>query len=110
MAIVWVPSLMRSLTGGLEQVEARGRTIRQVIDDLERRYPGIKERLVVDGDIRPGISVVVDGLAARRGLLQPVGESSEVHFVPAISGGAGQDVSCTRSRLTSSTALHWPRI
>jgi molybdopterin synthase sulfur carrier subunit len=87
MAVVWIPSLMRGLTGGRERVEARGRNVRQLIDDMERHYPGIKERLVADGDIRPGISVVIDGLAARQGLLQPVGDDSEVHFVPAIGGG-----------------------
>ncbi|MDP3064255.1 MAG: hypothetical protein Q8O40_13755 [Chloroflexota bacterium] len=57
--------------------------------------------MVVDGDIRPGISVVIDGLAARQGLLQPVGEDSDVHFVPAISGGQAGCLLHLRSAIES---------
>jgi sulfur-carrier protein len=92
MAIVWIPSLLRDLTGGLSEVNAPGETVRDLINRLEEQYPGIRERLC-DGApgeerIRPNIALVVDGVRCRQGLRQPVGENSEVHFVPAISGGA----------------------
>jgi molybdopterin synthase sulfur carrier subunit len=87
MPVVWIPPLLRELTGGRESVSVPGATVRQIIDHLEVTYPGIRARLC-DGDrLRPGLSVVVDGKLSRRGLGQPLTEASEVHFVPAVSGG-----------------------
>ena len=88
MAVVWIPPLLRDLTDGRETVPVAGATVRQVLEGLERQYPGIKGRLC-DGDaLRPGVAVAVDTQVARLGLAQPVGEHSEVHFLPAISGGS----------------------
>jgi len=82
-----IPSLLRELTGGQRLVSVDGGTVREVIDNLERLYPGIKERLC-DGDrLRPSISVVVDGQTSVLKLRQRLDPSSEVHFVIAISGG-----------------------
>jgi len=66
-----------------------GSTIREVIDNLERTYPGIRERLVTENRLRSNISVAVDGEITPLGLLEPVSPASEVHFVAAISGGSG---------------------
>lgn len=89
MPVAWIPSLLRDLTGGEATVGVEGETVREVIDALEGRFPGIKGRLC-DGDrLRPTISVVVDGQVSRLRLRQPVEETSEVHFVQAISGGRG---------------------
>jgi molybdopterin synthase sulfur carrier subunit len=79
---------MRDLTGGADRVTVPGSTVRQVIDNLEAAYPGVKARLVQDGRLNPSIGVAVDGVVSRLRLLQPVGETSEVHFLPAVSGGA----------------------
>ena len=87
MATVFIPTMLQSLTGGEKQVEVEGGNMRRVIDRLEELYPGIKARLVEDGGIRPNLAVAVDGEVARMGLLEKVGENSEVHFVPAIGGG-----------------------
>ncbi len=86
---VWIPSLLRDLTGGRETVRVAGRTVRQVIDALEGLYPGLRDRLCRDDGLRPGIAVAVDTQLAPLGLLQPVRENSEVHFLPAVSGGGG---------------------
>ena len=43
--------------------------------------------MLEDGDIAPNIAVAIDGDVAIMGLLQRVGENSEVHFLPAIGGG-----------------------
>jgi molybdopterin converting factor small subunit len=88
MATVWIPSLLRDLTGGLSEISIAGETVRELIDQLEAQYPGMRERLCDEERIRPNIAVVVDGTRSRQGLRQRVGENSEVHFVPAISGGA----------------------
>ncbi len=87
MAVVWIPSLMRNLTGGREIVTVTGSTVGQVIDELEHLYPGFKSRLCDGENLRPGIAVAVDTQISRLGLLQPVSEISEVHFLPAVSGG-----------------------
>lgn len=87
MATVWIPSLLRGLTGGLSEVQARGLTVREVIDDLETRYPGLKARLLEDERLKPNIALVVDGVTSREGLRHPLSDTSEVHFVPAMSGG-----------------------
>jgi molybdopterin synthase sulfur carrier subunit len=87
MARVWIPALVRDLTGGRECVTVPGARVRDVIDALERLYPGVKARLCDGENLRSGVVVVVDTEAARLGLAQPVGEASEVHFVPAIGGG-----------------------
>jgi molybdopterin synthase sulfur carrier subunit len=87
MATVFIPSLMQSLTGGQQTVEIEGATVRQIIENLEKAHPGMKERLVADNRVKPNISVAVDGEVTPMGMLEKVGESSEVHFLPAIGGG-----------------------
>jgi molybdopterin synthase sulfur carrier subunit len=77
------------MTGKVKQVELEGRNVRQVIDRLDELYPGIKDRLVEEGQLRSNLAVAIDGEVARLGLLEKVAESSEVHFVPAIGGGSG---------------------
>ena len=79
---------MRSLTEGKSQVEVDGSTVREIVDALEARYPGVAARIVEEGRIRPGLSVAVDGTVGNKGMREPVGPNSEVHFVPAMTGGA----------------------
>lgn len=87
MAVVWIPALLQSLTGGEEKVVVAGRTVGELIDQLEARYPGVKERLVEGGEIRPHIAVAIDGDVSPEGLEQDVQDASEIHFIPALSGG-----------------------
>ena len=87
MATVYIPTMLQKLTGGVKQTECQGRNVRQIIDGLESQYPGIKARLVEDGEIRSNLAVAIDGDVARMGMLERVSETSEVHFVPAIGGG-----------------------
>ena len=87
MASVWIPSPIQNYTQGESIVEVCGKNIRELVNNLEQDYPGIKHALVQDGMLRPGVSVAVDGKIVYKGLLQQVSEGSEVHFVPSISGG-----------------------
>jgi molybdopterin synthase sulfur carrier subunit len=87
MAEVWIPALMQALTGGRAQVNVPGSTVGAVIDHLELSYPGFRHKLCVGNNLRSGVAVAVDGQVSGLGLLQPVAESSEVHFIPAIGGG-----------------------
>lgn len=61
--------------------------MRQVIDNLESEYPGIKARLCRGDNLVPYVFVLVDGRRAPLRMSQPVEEQSEVHFLPAASGG-----------------------
>jgi molybdopterin converting factor small subunit len=87
VAVVWIPSLLQSLTDGEEKVVVSGATVAEIIDNLDVRFPGVKERLVHDRAIRPHIAVAIDGDVSPEGLDQDVQESSEIHFIPALSGG-----------------------
>ena len=87
MARVFIPAQLRPLTGGHHQVEVDGATVRQIIDELERRFPGIRDRLCDADELKPTLSVAVDGHVSSVGLLQKVRPESEVHFLPAIGGG-----------------------
>ena len=91
MARVFIPPPMRELTGGQTVVDVPGRTLVQVIDNLEQRYPGIRERLIDDEDstrLMPGTAAVVDGDAVIDGLRHELAPDTEVHFLPAMAGGA----------------------
>ncbi len=89
MPEVWLPPRMQSLTGGRQQVIVPGSTVRQVINNLEKEYPGTRDILMdAEGDeLSPGVAVIVDGETSLLGLLERVQENSEVHFLPAIGGG-----------------------
>lgn len=88
MPVVWIPSLLRSFTDGEERLTVAGSTVGGIIEELAHRFPEIKSRLCQGSELRPGIAVAVDGAVARLGMREPVAENSEVHFLPAIGGGA----------------------
>ncbi len=68
-------------------LEVGGATVREVVENLVERYPGLRERLLADGQLPGNISVAIDGEVSTLGLLDQLEPDSEVHFVPAISGG-----------------------
>ena len=78
---------MQELSKGEQRVLVPGNNVRQIIENLDGFYPGFKERLVDDGRIKPNISVAIDGEITPLGMIEKVREDSEVHFLPAISGG-----------------------
>ena len=87
MATVFVPSLMQRLTDGKATVTVSGASVREIVNNLEEMYPGTKDRLVDKFKIKAGINVAVDGEITPIGILEKVGEDSEVHFLPAVGGG-----------------------
>lgn len=91
MAVVYIPSLMQKLTNGVSKIDIDGQNLRQVIDNLDLKFPGIKDRLVeIKGPIpklKSSISVAVDGQITTVGLIQKLSENCEIHFLPAIAGG-----------------------
>jgi molybdopterin converting factor small subunit len=86
-ALVFIPALLRDLTGGRDSVRVAGATVAEVVDNLEHQFPGVRARLCDGERLRPSIAVAVGADLAPLGLLQPVPPGSEIHFLPAISGG-----------------------
>ena len=89
MAEVWIPPRMQRLTSGQKTVLVAGATVRQLLNNLEDQFPGIQAWLCYEQaeDLLPGVAVIVDGETSQLGMLEPVGENSEVHFLPALGGG-----------------------
>ena len=81
---------MRKFTDGEDNVALPGATVREVIDNLESRYPGMKERLCEEDRLKPGIAVYINGLLTRGSLLERVDTDAEIHFLPAIGGGMAE--------------------
>jgi molybdopterin synthase sulfur carrier subunit len=90
MATVYVPTPLRRLTGSQSKVSVAGKTVRELLDGLERQFPGMKAQLCDErGDVRSFINVFVNGTEIRqlRGRETPVGERDEVSIIPAMAGG-----------------------
>ena len=90
MATVFLSIPLRRYTDGEASMEVPGATLRALVRNLNERYPGIVESLVNPEDadrLMPGLAAIVDGEPTNMGLLTPLDEHSEVHFIPAISGG-----------------------
>ncbi len=90
MATVRIPTPLRKLTGGQEEVTVDGRTIGELITNLEARFPGIKERICDDkGAVRRFVNIFVKDEDVRflQQLDTAVADGDEVSIVPAIAGG-----------------------
>lgn len=88
MPVAFIPSLLRDVTGGASQVRVEARNLRELLDNLEAIHPGVKARLMDDENrLRPEIVAAIDGETEHMGMLEPLQENSEVHFIPAIGGG-----------------------
>jgi molybdopterin synthase sulfur carrier subunit len=87
---VSIPTPLRPLTDNLDTVEVEGATLGELLIALDKKYPGIGERLHNDqGQIRRNVGIYVNGedirfLADKE---TPVKSGDEVSIVPAIAGG-----------------------
>ncbi|MBW3543633.1 MAG: MoaD/ThiS family protein [Planctomycetes bacterium] len=87
MPRAFIPPMLRPLTHGIDFVELEAANVRQLIEALDERFPGLRERLCDGDELKPGLTVAVDGVVSSVGLLARVRPASEVHFLPAIGGG-----------------------
>ena len=84
---VRIPSPLRSYTGQLAVVDAEGDTVGALLLDLDRRYPGIRFRMVDEQDrVRKHMKVFVNDESVRD-LDAPVSERDEITIMQALSGG-----------------------
>jgi molybdopterin synthase sulfur carrier subunit len=86
---VRIPAPLRALTAGKDEVKGIGANVREVIDDLESRHPGIKDRLLDDKGVRRFINIYVgeDDVRFLNGLATSLKEGDQISIVPAIAGG-----------------------
>jgi len=89
MAIVRIPTPLRTLTGGEDQVQAAGDTVKDVIENLEKNHPGIRERLLDDKGVRRFVNIYVgdEDIRFLDGLGTALKATDEISIVPAIAGG-----------------------
>jgi len=84
---VLLPTPLAEYTAHRREVDAEGATLAELLADLDRRYPGIRFRVIDEQDaIRPHIKIFVNRVQAD-GLGRALGPSDEVLVVAALSGG-----------------------
>jgi MoaD family protein len=91
MAIeVRIPTILRTYTGGEKAVSADGASLSALIDDLEAKHPGLKDRLLQDGDLRRFVNVYINDEDVRflGGLEAELKDGDNVVVLPAVAGGA----------------------
>ena len=87
MIRVFLPYRTRKLFNLPVDVNAEGNNLRNLIEFLDKKYPGLKQELVDEEKLKPTISAVIDGRTTRLGLIQKLENVSEIHFLPSIAGG-----------------------
>ena len=90
MAItVRIPTPLRTLTGGADEVSIEGGTVAEVIENLEKAHPGIKDRLCDEKGVRRFVNIYANEEDIRflDGKNTMLKEGDEVSIVPAIAGG-----------------------
>jgi sulfur-carrier protein len=84
---VHIPASLRKLTGGVSDVEVEASSVREVVRELDLRFPSLGERLVESDRLKQGIAVAVNSRLCATGLATAVPPGAEVQFVPALAGG-----------------------
>jgi molybdopterin synthase sulfur carrier subunit len=88
--MVRIPTPLRSITKGNTEVRAEGGTVAQVVEDLERQFPGLRERLVDEhGELRRFVNIYVNEEDIRfvEGKKTALKDGDTLSIVPAIAGG-----------------------
>jgi sulfur-carrier protein len=88
--LVRIPTPLRSLTKGTAEVQGSGDTVGDIIQDLERQFPGLRDRLMDEGgDLRRFINIYVNEEDIRflEGVKTTLKTGDSVSIVPAIAGG-----------------------
>ena len=81
MAHVVLIGNLRQYTGGVTAVDVAANSVRQLFRKLGEMYPDLAPHL------EEGLAVAIDGQIYQDALLEPIGETSEVHILPQIAGG-----------------------
>ena len=88
--LVRIPTPLRTLTKGAAEVQGAGGTVSDIIQDLERQFPGLRERLMDEGgELRRFINIYVneEDIRVLEGARTTLKAGDSVSIVPAIAGG-----------------------
>ncbi len=84
---VAIPSPLRSYTAQRQEVEAEGRSVAELLFDLDRQFPGIRFRMIDEQDrLRPHMRIFVNRKETRA-LDTALAGGEEIHILQALSGG-----------------------
>jgi molybdopterin synthase sulfur carrier subunit len=88
--LVRIPAPLRALTGGKDEVNGSGTTVGDVIDDIDKKHPGIRDRLLDAKGVRRFVNIYVGEEDVRflDGLKTTLKAGDQISIVPAIAGGA----------------------
>jgi MoaD family protein len=88
--IVRIPTPLRTLTGGNDEIAADGRTVGELIDNLETKHPGLRDRLLDEKGVRRFVNIYVgeEDIRFLEGLKTELKSGDTVSIVPAIAGGS----------------------
>jgi sulfur-carrier protein len=89
---VRIPTILRPYTGGEKSVDGSGETLDELFVDLDSRHPGLRERLVEDGQLRRFVNVYLNDEDVRflGGLDTELSDGDDVTILPAVAGGSAQ--------------------
>jgi len=89
LSVVRIPPTLRSETDGAREVEARGGTVRELLDDLMGRFPSLRGQIIREDDLAPFVNVYVEGedVRTKDGLETAVEDDATVILLPAMAGG-----------------------
>ncbi|WP_456478519.1 ubiquitin-like small modifier protein 1 [Geoglobus ahangari] len=89
MIRVKFPTVFAAVTGGKRRVEIEAGSVRELLNRLFEEFPGLREKLIRDGELTPFINIFVNGEDIRHlnGVETELKDGDEVAFIPAISGG-----------------------
>lgn len=87
---VRIPTPLRTLTQGKDEVSAEGANVRAVIENLEKQYPGLKDRLCDEKGVRRFVNIFLneeDDIRFLQNLETALKAGDSLQIVPAIAGG-----------------------
>lgn len=86
-----IPTPLRRVTKGQDTVALEGKNLQEVLDQMEQRFPGVKERIVdaKSGQLHRFVNIYVNGEDIRflQGLQTSLKDGDEISIVPAVAGG-----------------------
>ncbi|MBI5469535.1 MAG: MoaD/ThiS family protein [Deltaproteobacteria bacterium] len=87
---VRIPTPLRKITNGADEVAAEGGNVSEIIEDLEKNYPGLKERICEpDGKLRRFVNIYLndEDIRFKKNMETELKDTDELSIIPAIAGG-----------------------
>ena len=86
---VRIPTILRTYTGGAKAIEGSGATLAELLDDIDSRNPGLRDRIVDSGELRRFVNVYLNDEDVRflGGIQTPVHDGDAITVLPAVAGG-----------------------